>query len=237
METLAGLRGAMYARFSSAKQRDTSIEDQIHLCQDFLSRNQGSVAKELILHDHAVSGTVVAREGFDRLLSLVEAKAIDFVITESGDRLSRDLGDSDRLWKLCEFKRVRVILVSDGIDSARDGSRTAFRFKAVMADEYIQDLAKKTLRGLRGQHGRGFSTGGLPYGYRSVPIWKGGKPSFSCFTLPQLRHRTRRTSSSRKMRRSPHARSRTRRVRRSYQVRCTRPQAPQAVFFGVGAAR
>lgn len=175
MDSLAGLRTAMYARFSSENQRDTSIDDQVRLCRDALERQNGSLGDELILTDYAISGTSRARAGFDRLLRLVETQAVDLVITESGDRLTRDLGDADRLWKLCEFNGVRLICVSDGIDSARDGSRMAFRFKAVMADEFLVDLGKKTLRGLFGAAKRQKSTGGLPYGYRSKPNWNGGR--------------------------------------------------------------
>src|ERR1700679_353693 len=107
MDPLKNLRTAIYARFSSANQKDTSIDDQVKLCREFISRNDGAVTDEMILTDYAVSGAVRARDGFDKLLRLVESRAIDLVITESGDRLSRDLGDSDRLWKLCEFHAVR----------------------------------------------------------------------------------------------------------------------------------
>lgn len=175
MENIAALKTALYARFSSDNQRDTSIDDQVHLCGDFIERNGGSLSSSLVLTDYAVSGTVLARAGFDRLLELVASRGVDLVITESGDRLTRDLGDADRLWKLCEFNNVRIICVSDGIDSARDGSRMAFRFKAIMSDEYVRDLAKKTYRGLSGQFSRDFSTGGLAYGYRSTPVMNGGR--------------------------------------------------------------
>ena len=176
MDSLAGLIAATYARFSSDNQKDTSIDDQVSLCREYLSRHGGTVHDDRILTDYAISGTQYrAREGFDKLLKLVETKAVNLVVTESGDRLTRDLGDADRLWKLCEFNGVRLVCVSDGIDSARDGARMAFRFKAVMADEYLRDLGKKTLRGLQGAATRGTSTGGLPYGYGSRPIWKGGR--------------------------------------------------------------
>ena len=51
----------------------------------------------------------------------------------------------------------------------------------------------------------------------------------SRFTLPQLRQSSRRTSNSRKIRVSPHDRSRTRQTLRSYQPICMRPQQPHAV--------
>ena len=175
MDSLANLRTAAYARFSSANQKDTSIDDQVAFCRAYLARNDGGVSDEMIMTDYAVSGAVRARDGFDKLLRLVERRAVDLVITESGDRLTRDLGDADRLWKLCEFNDVRLICVSDGIDSARDGSRMQFQFKAVMSDQYLVNLGKQTLRGLFGAAGRQTSTGGLPYGYTSRPIWKGGR--------------------------------------------------------------
>jgi DNA invertase Pin-like site-specific DNA recombinase len=175
MDSLEGLITVIYARFSSDNQKDTSIDDQVALCRTHLTRHGGHVKDENILTDYAISGTQRARQGFDRLLKLVEAKAVNLVVTESGDRLTRDLGDADRLWKTCEFNAVRLICASDGIDSARDGARMAFRFKAVMADEFLVDLGKKTLRGLRGAAARGTSTGGLPYGYTSRPIWKGNR--------------------------------------------------------------
>ena len=63
------------------------------------------------------------------------------------------------------------------------------------------------------------------------------KSSRSRFTVPQLLHWTRRTSNSRYTRRSPQDRSRTRRVRRSYQPLCTRPQQPHAVFLSAAQDR
>lgn len=173
--TLRNLRVAIYARFSSDNQRDTSIDDQVRLCQEFVDRNDGVVSDDLVLTDYAISGRSLSRQGFDALLKLVEQRAVDAVVTESGDRLTRDLGDADRLWKQCEYNNVRLICVSDGIDSAHDGARMAFRFKAVMADEYLHDLSKKTSRGLWGAAKRGMSTGGLPYGYKSEPILSGGR--------------------------------------------------------------
>jgi site-specific DNA recombinase len=43
LETLEELTIAIYARFSSSKQRDTSIEDQIALCREYIVRHGGTV--------------------------------------------------------------------------------------------------------------------------------------------------------------------------------------------------
>jgi len=46
MDSLAGLNGAIYARFSSDNQKDTSIDDQVTLCREYLTRNGGGVNDE-----------------------------------------------------------------------------------------------------------------------------------------------------------------------------------------------
>lgn len=95
----------------------------------------------MIFSDAAMSGTRRDRPDFDRLMKLVQTNGIDVIVTESGDRLSRDLGDADRVWKLIDFYKVRLICLSDGIDSAN------FRVKAMFADEFLVDLGKKTCVG------------------------------------------------------------------------------------------
>ena len=171
---LTGRSVVVYARFSSENQRDTSIDDQVRLCREDAGRRGAVVANDSVLTDYAASGASSARAGFEELLRRIESRKVDVVLTESGDRLSRDLGDADRLWKLCEFHGVRLILVSDGIDSAREGSRMAFQFRAVMSDQYLVDLGKKTIRGQIGHFERKLSVGGMAFGYTSRPV--GGDP-------------------------------------------------------------
>ncbi len=175
MATLSGLRIAVYARFSSANQHDRSIDDQVRVCREHIEKLGGEISDGLIFADYAVSGASRVRAGFDQVLKLIEASSVDVVVTESGSRLSRDIGDADRLWKLAAFKGVRLLMVNDGIDSAATGSRLQYNIKALMADEYLTALGKETRRGLMGAAKAGTSTGGHPYGYTSRAIWKGGR--------------------------------------------------------------
>ena len=52
------LRAVVYARFSSEKQRDRSIEDQVALCRDFCQRDGLSVVE--VYEDRAISGASTA---------------------------------------------------------------------------------------------------------------------------------------------------------------------------------
>lgn len=72
--------------------------------------------------------------------------------------------------ELSDYRRsavIRVVGASDGTDTARDGYKLETGLRGLMSEFYLDDLAKKTHRGLMGQALDGYSAGGLPYGYSS----------------------------------------------------------------------
>ena len=86
------LRAVIYARFSSEKQRDRSIEDQVALCRDFCQRDGLSVVE--VYEDRAISGASTAnRLGWQRLMRDARAGRFDVVVAEALDRISRDQED------------------------------------------------------------------------------------------------------------------------------------------------
>src|SRR5262245_49774586 len=91
-----GRRIAIYARYSSVLQRESSIEDQVRRCTDFVRRAGGAVQPELIFADMAVSGSSLARPGFERLMQKLDEvpPGIDVIVTEDVSRISRDFADA-----------------------------------------------------------------------------------------------------------------------------------------------
>ena len=170
-EQLNGLRCAIYARYSSDRQRETSIEDQVQRCREYIEGNSGRVEPSLVFTDFALTGATMQRPGFETLIGLVKAvpPGIDLVVTENIDRISRDFADAATIYKLLRFSGVRMVGVADGIDTEGKSSKLTYAIKAVMADAFRDDLADKTLRGLKGRVNAGYSAGGMAYGYRSVP--------------------------------------------------------------------
>lgn len=175
MDSLAGLRIAIYARYSTDSQHDTSIEAQVLACKQYVESRGGFVPDELIFADRAESGGSVARDSFDRLYSLVQSHPpkIDVVVARDTKRLSRDVGDADRFYKRAEFAGVRLICVAEGIDSARPGAKRMFNFQAMAGEQYIDDLRVATLAGQERRAAMDQCTGGLPFGYRSEPVMVG----------------------------------------------------------------
>jgi len=156
------MRAAIYARYSSDLQSAASIEDQIRLCRHRIEREGWSL---IASHsDRAISGASHLRPGFQALLEQCRAGAIDVVVAEALDRISRDQEHIAAFYKQLSFAGVRILTLSDGfIDELHVG------LKGTMNALFLKDLAAKTRRGLQGRIEAGRSAGSLSYGYVAVP--------------------------------------------------------------------
>src|SRR5919199_1939912 len=153
------MRTVIYARYSSELQRDASIEDQIRLCRARIARESGWTYLTAYT-DHAISGSVRLRPGYQKLLEDARAGAFDVVIAEALDRLSRDQEDVAALYKQLSFAGVKLVTLAEGeIGELHVG------LKGTMNALFLKDLAQKVRRGLEGRVRQGRSGGGLCYGY------------------------------------------------------------------------
>ncbi|MGE4085946.1 MAG: recombinase family protein [Vicinamibacterales bacterium] len=157
-------RPALYARYSSDRQNERSIDDQLALCRQHLARLvPGGAAEPEIFADAAMSGATRARPGLDALLAAVAGGRVSLVVTEALDRVSRDLEDVAAIWKRLRHARVPLVTVHEGeIGDLHVGLR------GTMNAMYLADLGAKTRRGQAGAVRAGRIPGGLSYGYRRV---------------------------------------------------------------------
>jgi DNA invertase Pin-like site-specific DNA recombinase len=164
---LVGQRIAIYARFSSEGQREASIDDQVRRCSGFALENGGVVRDDLVFSDRATSGAGIDRPGYERMMRLATSKPrlVDVILVEDLSRLSRAQADLFTIQRLLEFSEVRLIGISDGIDTNAKHSRLTFGLKSLVSAVYLDELRDKTLRGLEGRALAGFATGGVAYGY------------------------------------------------------------------------
>ena len=163
-------RVAIYARYSSDNQRDASIEDQIRLCREHAEQQGWRVVESYA--DHAISGSSLLRPGIQGLLTDAAASKFDVILAEALDRLSRDQEDIAGLYKRMRFAGVRIVTLSEG-----EVSNLHVGLKGTMNALFLQDLADKTRRGLRGRIEAGKSGGGLCYGYDVIKrVDENGEP-------------------------------------------------------------
>src|SRR5215831_20296258 len=71
-------RAVIYARYSTELQSDTSVDDQVRLCRDFIQR-QGWLHLQ-VYSDRAMSGASPLRPGYQRLLEDARADRFDIVV-------------------------------------------------------------------------------------------------------------------------------------------------------------
>ncbi len=164
------LRCAAYARFSSDRQSPTSIADQIRKCREYATRQGWVVLDEHVYVDEAVSGTSTERAGLQRLLAaaISPARPFDCILIDDTGRLSRKLADALNLYERLSFAGMRLVAVSQGVDSESAQAEILIGVHGLIDAVYWRELGQKTHRGMQGRALKGLATGGRCFGYRSV---------------------------------------------------------------------
>lgn len=126
-------RTALYARYSTDRQREASIEDQVRLCRERAEREGWTVTT--VYSDHAVSGASLMRPGIQSLMQNALAGKFDLVLTESLDRVSRDQEDIAGVYKRLRFAGVQMVTLSEGAVS-----ELHIGFKGTMGALFLRDL-------------------------------------------------------------------------------------------------
>ncbi len=156
------MRAAIYARFSSDRQDERSIEDQARLCRELAERLGAAVGDTYA--DYGISGAHLAsRPQALRLIADLRAKRFDLVLAEALDRISRDQEDTAHLWKRVTFAGAKLVTVAEG-----EISELHVGLKGTMNALFLKDLAQKVRRGQRGRIAQKRAAGGLSYGYKVV---------------------------------------------------------------------
>ena len=177
------MRAAIYARYSSENQSEKSIDDQIRVCKGYIKGYGMTLSDEHIYIDEAISGSLVNRPGLQALEEALENREFDAVVVDDLSRLSRSNHQMLTLVLKFDYHQVKIISVSDGIVTGDDNSKLGIHIRGLINELYLDDLRKKTMRGLEGQKIRGFSTGENVYGYHTQPVGelklnKKGQPKY-----------------------------------------------------------
>lgn len=166
-------RCAIYARYSSDKQRESSIEDQVRKCREYAAKQGWDVLEEYVRFDQAVSGTSLAgRDGINDLLAAAgqRPRPFDFLLIDDTSRLARNLVHGLTIVRKLAFAGIHVVSVSQGVNSGDKSGSQLFTLFGLMDEQYIHGHADKVRRGQEGCVLKGCIPGGRCYGYRNVPI-------------------------------------------------------------------
>jgi site-specific DNA recombinase len=160
------LRAALYARFSTDKQRVESLEDQWRVCSKVAAREGFKVVGKF--GDKEISGGTADRPGYQAMLTAARQGKFDVLIAEDTDRLWRAIAEYGP--RSAELEDLKIHLVTDDGDDTRreDGWGPFIQFKIAMGQRARKQGAYRTRRGLEGKARAGEHAGGKAYGYTSV---------------------------------------------------------------------
>ncbi len=160
----ATIRAATYARFSSARQKETSITDQRRVLSERAEHEGWTIVAEY--SDSAISGSERNRPQYLAMQNAAKQGAFNVLIAHDLSRLTRDLEEQSKLLKRMRAWGVRVVCVADSYDSKDKSSHLYGAIKGAMNQQYSVDLAENVYRGLHGQALQGRWCGGRPYAYQ-----------------------------------------------------------------------
>lgn len=153
----------IYARYSSDRQTEQSIEGQLHVCQDYAQRNDIVIVDNYI--DRAMSGTTDNRPAFKQMLKDSAKKQWDYVIVYKLDRFSRNKYENAIHKKTLKDNGVKLLSAMENIPESPEGIILESILEG-MNQYYSLELAQKVSRGLHESRAKGQFTGGTPpYGY------------------------------------------------------------------------
>lgn len=146
------MEAVIYTRTSTKAQKTDS---QIKTLQDYARR--AGVTDPIIIEDQGVSGSKApeSREGFSRILSLVDQRAIHSVIVYSVDRLGRSLKDIIEIAQRLEDKGVSLVIVKNGIDTSTGHGKHLLSFLGIVAEIERDFIRGRIKDGLAAAKARG----------------------------------------------------------------------------------
>ena len=103
----------IYARYSSDKQTEQSIEGQLRVCNDFANRNKILVVDTYI--DRATTGTNDNRIDFQRMMRDSSKKEWDYILVYKLDRFSRNKYEMAMHRKTLRDNNVKILSASEHI--------------------------------------------------------------------------------------------------------------------------
>ena len=157
------MKAVIYARYSTDKQNEQSIEGQIRECLEYAEHNAITVVGNYI--DRAFSAKTDNRPEFQRMIKDSNKHCFDIIIVWKLDRFARNRYDSAHYKALLKKNGVKVVSAKENIAEGSEGILLESVLEG-MAEYYSAELAEKVSRGQKENALKCKSNGGqTPFGY------------------------------------------------------------------------
>lgn len=158
------MKSVGYARVSTDKQADfgVSLEAQQEKVRA-MAVVQGAELVEMIVD--AESAKTLDRPGMDRLLALVDARAIQCVIVAKLDRLTRSVKDLGELLERFQKHGVSLVSVAESLDTGSATGRLVLNIMMSVSQWEREAIGERTRDALRHKKNKRQAYSPTPYGY------------------------------------------------------------------------
>lgn len=163
---------ALYMRLSKDDEtgaESASITTQRKILRNYCAENGFQIFDEYI--DDGYSGTNFERPAFQRMITDIENRRVNLVITKDLSRLGREYIQSGHYQEVYfPMKGVRFIALGDGYDSLAEYSSDIAPLKNIINEFYARDTSRKIRSAFKAMMRDGaYVANFAPYGYTKCP--------------------------------------------------------------------
>lgn len=151
------LNAVIYARYSSDRQTEQSIEGQLRECYAFAKANDIAVIDTYI--DRAISGKTDNRPAFQKMIEDSAKRQFQAVIVYRLDRFTRNRYDSAIYKARLKKNGVKVLSAMENLNGSPESIIMESLLEG-MAEYYSVELSQKITRGMRENALKGKALGG-----------------------------------------------------------------------------
>ena len=156
----------IYARYSSEKQTEQSIEGQLRVCTEYAQKHDILILDTYI--DRAMTGTNDNRPEFQRMIKDSAKRQFQVVLVYKLDRFSRDKYATAVNKHTLKNNGVKVLSAMENIPDTPEGIILESLLEG-MNQYYSAELSQKVKRGMRETRRKGhYQGGGLLFGYKVI---------------------------------------------------------------------
>ncbi len=159
------MNAVIYARFSSDRQREESIEGQVRECNAYAEKNGIRVVTTYIDRAKSAAKDTDKRENFQKMIKDSAKHLFDIVLVWKLDRFARSRYDSAHFKNILRKNGVKVVSATEAITDGPEGIILESMLEG-MAEYYSAELAEKVRRGMKENAlKRRYNGGTIPFGY------------------------------------------------------------------------
>lgn len=161
------LRVIIVARISTIHQDMKSLDDQVALCKDYVTRRFSGPIEWTPIATQG-SGEWLDREEILRLGELIESRKFDLVVTEDLGRICRSF-QVIAIAEACQDSETRLIALNDGVDTDDESWKPLAAISALRHESYNKDTGNRIRRSHRHRFTQGGVIGCLLFCYEREP--------------------------------------------------------------------